>query len=171
MEDNQDKRKGKLDFQRLAAIKSPPGTVKIKPKSYEDVDKMFGKNRKPVTDATLIEQWLACKKSAENRGLEFSLSLKRLRQVVNTKHCKYTGELIHYNPDKINYDSGHIGSLDFLSLERMDSEVGYTDKNVIAVGTKINILKSNITPEQIIKLAKALEKQGFGPKRGRKKKK
>ena len=100
-----------------------------------------------ITDIKLAEKYMAKKNNANQRSISFELSLKRFRQLMNTKKCIYTGiEFID--------NHGQFGR----SLDRIDANKGYTDKNTVACIISINQLKSNLNAKDIIKLANKLTK-------------
>jgi hypothetical protein len=100
----------------------------------------------------LTDKEIACKyvskiQNAKSRGINFNLLFRKFKQMLNTKTCKYT---------KVKFITGHaqLGR----SIDRIDSSKGYTDDNVIVCTKRINMLKDNLTKEEIIKLAKVLQK-------------
>jgi hypothetical protein len=57
------------------------------------------------------------------------------------------------------------------SLDRIDSEIGYTKENIQFIGIKINIMKSNLSEKEFIKLCvQVAEYSEAGEKKKRKKK-
>lgn len=110
-----------------------------------------------VTDLIVAKKLVNIKKSAQSRGLHFDMSLKRIRQLLNTKKCALTGMRIYvYNdvPDHVKTTTPD----DCLSFDRFDSSKGYVDDNVIAVSHMINLKKSNLSPQEIINLSKGVIK-------------
>lgn len=72
--------------------------------------------------------------NAKSRGIDFSLTLNEFRNILMKKRCAYTGIHLtihrHGNPDKSD-----------LTLERIDSKLGYMKGNVIAVCAAANSVK------------------------------
>lgn len=105
--------------------------------------------RKDITDEVLVSRWLNTKRGAAERGIEFSLSLKRMRQLMNTKKCFYTGILMSHedkDPDQLTFD-------------RMDNTIGYTDDNVVACTSRINKAKGNLTIPELIVIYNNIQKR------------
>lgn len=130
--------------------------------SEEVLSQNIGLGRKKVTDERLVIKWTELRNSAHNRGFEFDVSLKRLRQILNTKRCAFTGVEIHFNPDQSEISVGTGIQAHFLSIERVDPNIGYIDTNICAMSATINKLKTNLAPIDIIRMARKLEKLGFG---------
>jgi hypothetical protein len=87
--------------------------------------------------------------SADNRGIEFDLSLKRVRQLLNTKKCFISGERLN----RIQQDPNQ------LTFDRLDNTKGYTDDNVVACSLRINRLKDSLTIDDITMLYMAIQKK------------
>lgn len=131
----------------------------------------YGRKREPVSDEILVGRFMQTKNSAKERGIEFSLSLKRLRQLLNTKRCYYTGvELFQKTNLQIKNIPNSL-SANYLTLERIDSTKGYTNDNVVAVAYSVNNFKGSLDAQHIIKIARKLEKMGYTSTGKRKKKK
>lgn len=118
-----------------------------------------------VTDDDVARKYLSLRKGAEERGLEFNMSLKRVRQVLTTKKCAITGERIHRYIGKTPANT----PANSLSFDRLDSSVGYVDDNVIAVSHKINQLKANLSLAQILTLYTGITKYQQRKEKRRKK--
>ena len=80
------------------------------------------------------------RKSAEKRQQEFNLTVQDIVDCWNnqTEICAYSGRLM----------SLEAGRLDTVSIERIDSKIGYTPENTILVCQAINRMKSDFTFEQ-----------------------
>ena len=84
-----------------------------------------------MTDLELAEKFCKKAQSSKNRGIEFSLTLKRYRQLLSSQTCYYTGVTF----DETNSEFKR-------TLERLDPRVGYTDSNTVAVCHAANVVKS-----------------------------
>jgi hypothetical protein len=86
------------------------------------------------------------KKSAQKRGQEFNLTVKDIVDCwQNQKQiCAYSGR-------KMTLESGKINTV---SIERIDSKVGYTSQNTILVCQAINRMKSDFKYEQFYYLCR-----------------
>lgn len=75
-------------------------------------------------------------KAALHRGLNWNLTALFLENLYNKQHgkCVYTGILLHLNYGKNS-----------LSLDRIDSNLGYVETNVQWVIKEINFMKQSLT--------------------------
>jgi hypothetical protein len=78
---------------------------------------------------------LNAKKSAAKRGHKFDLTFEDIADCWNTQQqtCAYSGRKMTLLPNQLNT----------VSIERIDSSVGYTKDNTILVCHAINRMKSN----------------------------
>jgi hypothetical protein len=78
---------------------------------------------------------LNAKKSAAKRNQEFSLTIKDIADFWNEQQqiCAYTGREMTLLPSQLNT----------VSIERIDSKIGYTKENTILVCQAINRMKSD----------------------------
>ena len=88
-----------------------------------------------MDDLELAKKYLSKARSSKDRGIEFSLSLKRYRQLMLTKRCFYTG-IVLTKPE------GDKRKFSDLTIDRVDCNEGYTDSNSVACCNGINQLKS-----------------------------
>ena len=102
-----------------------------------------------ISDLDVAKKLVAIKTSADSRGLEFDLSLKRVRQLLNTKKCFISGERLN----RIQQDPNQ------LTFDRLDNTKGYTDDNVVACSLRINRLKDSLTINDITMLYMAIQKK------------
>lgn len=112
-----------------------------------------------VTDDDVVNKYINKKSSSNSRGLEFSLSLKKIRQLLETKICFFTGVL---------FDNTDANKLTF---DRVDNSKGYTDSNTIVCTQRFNLLKKNLTVEDIEFLYLGLQKHNKNLKQALKKQK
>lgn len=102
-----------------------------------------------ITDLEVAKKLVAIKTSADSRGIEFDLSLRRVRQLLNTKKCFISGvklNRIHQDPNQLTFD-------------RLDNTKGYTDENVVACSSRLNKLKDSLTVEEITMIYMAIHKK------------
>lgn len=83
--------------------------------------------------------------SAEKRGIECSISLKKVKQLLNRKRCFYTRKKFELK--------GEFAK----TFDRVDNDLGYTDGNVVACTHRINVLKNNVSLKEITLLHQSLE--------------
>ncbi len=87
--------------------------------------------------------------NASKRKLDYSLTFKRVKKVLMTKRCYFTGvELSRIDGDPHQ-----------LSVDRIDNNVGYIDSNIVACSRSFNQdIKRNLTVEDIKTLYNGLKK-------------
>jgi hypothetical protein len=83
-------------------------------------------------------------KSAQKRGQEFTLTIQDVVDCWNNqaKICAYSGRLMSLD----------AGRLDTVSIERINSSIGYTPENTILVCQAINRMKSDFTFDQFYEM-------------------
>ena len=83
-------------------------------------------------------------KSAQKRGQEFTLTIQDVVDCWNNqaKICAYSGRLMSLD----------AGRLDTVSIERINSAIGYTPENTILVCQAINRMKSDFTFDQFYEM-------------------
>lgn len=92
-----------------------------------------------VSDNELASKYLSLFQSARNRGIPFTLSLKRLRQLLAQERCYYSGV-------KFVTGSNDLGR----SFDRVDSSLGYTDENLVVCTIMLNSAKSNLSMKDFL---------------------
>lgn len=90
------------------------------------------------------------RKSAQKRCQEFQLTVE---DIVNC--WKIQGEICAYSGRLMSLEAGR---LDTVSIERIDSKVGYTPENTILVCQAINRMKSDFTIEQFYEMCADVSK-------------
>ena len=108
-------------------------------------------------DTALAALYLYKVKDSVERGIEFSLSISDLKKIISKKTCYFTGRRF---VDDYN-------SMDKISLDRLDSAVGYTKENTVACCLWVNKLKNDlfenprreyeITPNDLFKFAEKVK--------------
>lgn len=114
-------------------IEAIPGLSADLVSENEEVDKyvLFPDIEDPVQlDIKLAELYLYKVHNAQERNIEFSLTLKDFKAILMRKRCQYSHKLFR-NEDGLNP-----------TLERVDSSKGYTKDNTILVMQKMNKLKN-----------------------------
>lgn len=104
-------------------------------------------NKKAVSDEFVASKFMQIKRSAEDRGIPFNMTLRKVRYLLNREKCFFTGALL------TNEQNSHRQ----LTFDRLDNNKGYTDKNVVACTQKFNVIKGSLTPRQIDTIYKALK--------------
>jgi hypothetical protein len=88
------------------------------------------------------------KKSAKKRNQEFELQIPDIVEMWNrqNKVCAYSGRTMTLENNNLNT----------VSIERIDSKIGYTKENTILVCNAINRMKSNFDLEDYFDLCKSV---------------
>lgn len=102
-----------------------------------------------ISDLDVAKKLVAIKTSADSRGIPFDMSLKKVRQLLNTKKCFITGCQLNRNQQDPNQ----------LTFDRLDNSKGYTDDNVVACSLRMNRLKDSLSIEDITMLYLAVQKK------------
>ena len=117
---------------------------------------MKNSNTKEVTDLEVAKKMINIYQSAMDRKIEFNLSFDYVKKMLEFKTCYYTNI-------PFTEDGPHARSFD-----RVDSDKGYIEGNVVACNIDINGKKSNLTFDEIaciyLKLAKHKEPKVVTPK-------
>lgn len=99
-----------------------------------------------ITDCELVKKFGDVQLSASNRQKSFKVSLRKLRIIMNTTKCFYTG-----TPLVRGKQGNH-------SIDCVNPSKGYVDDNIVACDRRINALKSNLKPEEILLISKGIIK-------------
>jgi hypothetical protein len=101
--------------------------------------KRTGKLENPadITDLEVARKMIKIFQSAQDRKLEFDLSFRTVKQLLCYPTCYYTAKEFE--------EEGMFAR----SFDRIDSEKGYVEGNVVACTVDINSKKSNLTFEEI----------------------
>jgi len=103
-----------------------------------------------ITDLDVAYKMVQINRSAKKRNIKFGLSLSKVKALLKTKKCFYTGV-------EMNHIHEHM---DQLTFDRVDNEKGYTDDNVVACSRTINMRKTDLKISEIEMMYKALKKHG-----------
>ena len=96
-------------------------------------------------DLRVANKLLNLNRSAISRNIPFGVSFSKLKRVMQTKRCFFTG--VPFNEENI------------LSIERLDNDDGYFDHNIVAVEKKFNTRKGDLTLKEIAIMYKKLKKR------------
>lgn len=101
-----------------------------------------------ITDLDVVTKWQQLRQSAASRNISFDLSLKKVRQILSTNKCYYTGVVFDQNsPSKVK------------TVDRLHNDQGYTDSNVVACTQYINARKGSMSPDDVQAIYKALKRK------------
>jgi hypothetical protein len=101
-----------------------------------------------VTDLDVARKYAHLHQSARDRGIEFGLTLKRVRQLLTSKKCAYSGRVFNAT-DTIR------------SIDRVDNNKGYIDSNVVASSQDCNCHKDSLSVKEIRGIYKVMVKKGI----------
>lgn len=104
---------------------------------------------KNITDIDIARKLIQIQDSARCINIEFNMSIKKIKRLLLTKKCYFSGRVLN----RIANDDNQ------LTFDRIDNNKGYTDDNVVACSWKINKLKANLTVADISMLYKAVNKK------------
>jgi|688.fasta_scaffold30626_5 hypothetical protein len=90
-----------------------------------------------ITDLEVARKMLKIFQSAQDRGLHFDLSFQTVKELLSHPTCYYTGRRFE--------EEGQFSR----SFDRIDSDQGYIEGNVVSCTVDINSKKSNLTYEEI----------------------
>jgi hypothetical protein len=109
---------------------------------YENKDhqqELKGKYRE-----TLCGRIVFWKNGAKKRNLEWSLTNDYIEELTRPMVCYYTNEPVTLERNKLNT----------ISLDRIDSNKGYTKENVVVCQQIINKMKSDLSNDEFVMLCK-----------------
>jgi len=95
------------------------------------------KAKPSISDVEVAKKLINIFQSAQDRKLQFNLSFEYVRKMLEYKTCYYTG--------KTFTEDGPLAR----SFDRVDSDKGYIEGNVVACTIEINGKKSNLSFEEI----------------------
>jgi hypothetical protein len=102
-------------------------------------------------EVLLAAKYIRQYSKASSRKIPFTLSFRKFKQLMKIKYCQYTGVLL---------DRTDKTSPNYPSLERINSDEGYTDSNTIVCAEFINKGKNNLSPKEIESIYLSLKKKG-----------
>lgn len=94
---------------------------------------------KEIEDVIIARRLLRTYASAKDREIECSLSFKKMKQLLRTQKCYYTGKVL----------SDKDGDVNQLTIDRVNNDIGYVDSNVVACTHLFNVRKNNLTLNEV----------------------
>ena len=104
-------------------------------------------NKTYISDVEVAKKLINIYQSAQDRKLQFNLSFEYVRKMLEYKTCYYTNKL--FTEDGPNARS----------FDRVDSDKGYVEGNVVACTIDINGKKSNLSFDEIACIYNKLHKK------------
>ena len=89
--------------------------------------------------AAFNDLFLRYKLGAKKRGFNFEISKDRFKELTSGI-CYYCGD----SPSKINHRSNMYGGYTYNGIDRIDSDKGYIEGNVVSCCSLCNYMKKNI---------------------------
>lgn len=87
-----------------------------------------------------ISKWHSLKRRCSDKGLPFSLTVAQIKKLQTAKTCFFTGaEFTNKPQDKPTFD-------------RLEPVLGYVNGNVVVCTQKVNLLKADLTFDEIEKM-------------------
>lgn len=99
-----------------------------------------------LQDYVIAKKLISLKSSADSRGLDFDLKFATVKRLLKTKTCYYTGKKFTK------------GGTNARTVDRVDATKGYVEGNVVSCTLDINAKKSNLTIDEILLIAKKIQK-------------
>lgn len=105
-----------------------------------------------MTDLELAQRYVAKAQNAKDRNIEFNISLKHYKKLLQQKRCAYTNQ-----PLDDNYIKG-VTNPNYRTIDRIDASKGYTDENTVACTFSFNIMKNNLTIKALFQILNVVNK-------------
>lgn len=147
------------NFYPYAKYKCKACNIKTVKKRYREMSMdvktdMVSKNKKAQKTwhkkNVIRYRYLSAKHRAKKKGLEFTITVEFLNDLLIRQNgkCPYLGtELTHqYEGDKYNT----------ISIDRIDSNGGYTEDNVQLISSMVNRIKSVYNTDEFLELIKRI---------------
>lgn len=129
--------KQKAQIEESATAADPATATIVEPKAEAQKQKEDTRPKSSISDIEVAKKLINIYQSAQDRKLQFNLSFEYVRKMLEYKTCYYTGKAF-------TEDGPHARSFD-----RVDSDKGYIEGNVVACTIEINGKKSNLSFEEI----------------------
>ena len=94
-----------------------------------------------VNDIHIARKYIALKQRAEDKGLQFNLTLRSVANMMNARKCYFTGVSIRHDTRK--------DAPNKLTIDRVDASKGYIKGNVVACSLSFNQKKKDLTISDI----------------------
>ena len=145
----------RLEYRKMMWDKSPDAreATKVRSKTYyRENSEMLSKRRREAPNNTLHSRLMRClgNSKASNKRGGFNLDIDFLKDLYAKQcgKCALSGEELEISGDR------YLSNL--LSIDRVDSSVGYVKGNVQLVGVQYNMMKAHATQDQFIQMCKTV---------------
>ena len=99
-----------------------------------------------LQDIEVCKKMVQLQQSASHRALQFDLTFQTVKRLLTVEKCFYTGVVFE--------DEGPLSR----SIDRVDTNDGYVEGNVVACTVDINGKKANLTNDEICLLYDQIQK-------------
>ncbi len=89
---------------------------------------------------TAISKWQSLKRRCSDKGLSFNLTVAQIKKLQASKTCFFTGVEFTYKPQGVQ------------TFDRLEPSLGYVHGNVVVCTQKVNLLKADLTFDEIEKM-------------------
>lgn len=129
----------------------PASKVEISPNKVPAFEQqiLYNDPSPQLSDLHVAKKLLQISESAKSRNLDFDLSLRTVKRLLNTKKCFYSGVELD-NTTNSNFQ---------LTFDRVDNNKGYVEGNLVACSKEFNEKKTNLSVVDIKLLYKGLKKK------------
>jgi hypothetical protein len=147
MEENEQEIKPKTRKPRVRKEKTSTKNIETTIKEVEVKPSPQIAPKSSISDVEVAKKLINIYQSAQDRKLQFNLSFDYVRRLLEYKTCYYTNK--PFTEDGPNARS----------FDRVDSDKGYIEGNVVACTIEINGKKSNLSFEEISCIYQKLSKK------------
>ena len=137
--------RGRIEFFKKQGAKMPIAdkkSVQHIPESKVEIAIL----KEPEFSRYVAKKYLALLDSANKRGVLVKLTVSELHLILSNPRCYFTGEQLCYFPhDKVEQSSNL--PINYLTLDRLDSNLGYSIENTVVCGRAINVRKGMLSVE------------------------
>lgn len=105
--------------------------------------------------------WSSLSKNAKKRNIELTATMQEAWEIfLNQKRrCFYTGLKITHKKYLKRINNKEIYSLGTASIDRKNSNLGYTKENIQWVHKDVNYMKMNLNEKYFVKLCKLISRR------------
>lgn len=105
--------------------------------------------------------WCSLVKNAKKRNIQLTATIEEAWEIFlrQKKRCFYTNLKITHKKYLKRVDNKEIYSLGTASLDRKNSDLGYTKENIQWVHKDVNYMKMNLEEKYFVKLCKLISRR------------
>lgn len=112
-----------------------------------NMEKYLQSNANYIKNNFIKHKLLQAKNRINKKGLEFNITVEDIEKllIIQNNRCIYSN--IIFNPENTNYS---------MSIDRINSNLGYTIDNVQLICSIINKMKNNLKEEEFLEIIKKI---------------